>query len=93
MSQPAQEQQPITVYTTDWCAYCIRAKHLLDKRGYAYREINVQGDHDRRAWLVKVTGQRTVPQIFVGDTSIGGYREIADLDRRGELERLVFSRA
>ncbi len=77
--------KPVKLYTTDWCAYCTRAKQLLKKRGIPFEEINVEGDHEKRAWLVQATGQRTVPQIFIGDDAIGGYTELAGLDRDGSL--------
>ena len=84
-------QQPITVYTTDWCPYCVRVKMLLKKKGWDFQEINVEGDAEKRAWLVQTTGRRTVPQIFIGDTPVGGFDDINALDRRGELERLVMT--
>ena len=82
-------QKPVVVYSTTYCPYCIRAKMLLKRRGYAFTEIDVTNDRDKRAWLVERTGMRTVPQIFIGDESIGGFDEMADLDRRGELETMV----
>ena len=82
-------QKPIVVYSTTYCPYCIRAKMLLKRRGYAFEEIDVTNDRDKRAWLVERTGMRTVPQIFIGDESVGGFDDIADLDRRGELETKV----
>jgi glutaredoxin 3 len=75
----------VTVYTTRFCGYCIAAKRLLAKRGIAYGEIDVSGDEEKRAWLVDVTGRRTVPQIFIRGESIGGYEELAALDRAGQL--------
>jgi glutaredoxin 3 len=79
----------VTIYTTRVCGYCVAAKRLLTARKVAYTEIDVTGDHAKRAWLVDATGQRTVPQIFIAGESIGGYEELADLDRAGELaERL-----
>lgn len=75
----------VTVYSTDYCPFCDRAKALLEARGVAFEEVNVEGDDARRAWLVQATGQRTVPQIFIGDESIGGFTELAALDRAGEL--------
>ena len=83
------EQKRIVMYSTDWCPYCIRAKLLLRKRGYAFEEINVQGNREKRAWLVETTGRRTVPQIFIDEVSVGGFHEIAALDRRGELDRMI----
>ncbi len=77
----------VRMFTTLICPYCIRAKMLLKKKGVAFEEIDVSGDHDMRAWLVKTTGRRTVPQIFIGEESIGGFDEMAALDRAGELDK------
>ena len=77
--------KPVRVYSTTFCGYCVLAKRLLDQRGIDFEEIDVSGDHDARAWLVKTTGRRTVPQIFIGDEPIGGYDELRALDRSGEL--------
>ena len=75
------------MFTTLICPYCIRAKMLLKKKGVAYEEIDVSGDHEMRAWLVKTTGLRTVPQIFINDEAIGGFDEMRALDLAGELDR------
>jgi glutaredoxin 3 len=90
-AEPTSPQ--VTVYTTDFCPYCYRAKHVLNKRGIAYREIDVSRDPSMRAWLVKTTGRRTVPQIFIGDEPIGGSDELVALDRAGELVKRVFGEA
>jgi len=79
----------VTIYTTTFCGYCVAAKRLLSKRGIPYAEINVSGDDEARAWLVQVTGQRTVPQIFIKGESVGGYEELTALDRAGELVKKV----
>lgn len=84
---PASGAVPVRVYSTLICPYCIRAKLLLRERGIPYEEIDVTGDYEARQWLVKVTGRRTVPQIFIGDESIGGFDELRALDRSGELNR------
>jgi glutaredoxin 3 len=75
----------ITIYTTRVCPYCVAAKRLLKERGATYREIDVTGDDAKRAWLVETTGRRTVPQIFFGDEAIGGYDDLAALDKAGRL--------
>jgi glutaredoxin 3 len=75
----------VRVYSTTFCPYCVRAKHLLKARGIAFEEIDVSGDHEKRSWLVEATGRRTVPQIFIGDEAIGGFDELHALDRSGEL--------
>jgi glutaredoxin 3 len=79
----------VTLYTTRACAYCVAAKRLLGTRGIAYEEVDVTGDVDKRAWLVQRTGRRTVPQIFIGDRSVGGYDDLVVLDRSGELAALL----
>ena len=81
---------PVTMYTTRICPYCIRAKMLLNKRQIPFEEIDVSGDPDKRAWLVKATGGlRTVPAIFIHGESIGGSDELHALDRAGRLMPMV----
>ena len=77
----------VRMYTTLICPYCIRAKMLLKAKDVRWEEIDVSGDHEARAWLVKTTGLRTVPQIFINDESIGGFHELRALDRAGELDK------
>lgn len=79
----------VQMYTTKICAYCVAAKALLARKGVPYEEIDVSGDHEKRAWLVQQSGQRTVPQIFIGGISIGGFEELRALDRKGELDPLL----
>lgn len=81
--------KPVTVYTTRICAYCHAAKRLLTNKGVPFEEIDVSHDFERRRWLVEASGQRTVPQIFVGERSIGGFTELRTLDRSGELDALL----
>ena len=84
------DSSPIaTVYTTNFCGYCVRATRLLDKRGIPYREINIAGDHATRAELMSRTKFRTLPQIFIGSTFVGGSDELVALDRKGDLIPLV----
>jgi glutaredoxin 3 len=77
----------VRVYSTLVCPYCVRAKQLLKERKIAFEEIDVTSDPEARQWLVEKTGRRTVPQIFVGDESIGGFEELRQLDRSGELDK------
>jgi glutaredoxin 3 len=77
----------VTVYTTNVCPYCFAAKRLLGERGIAYREIDVTGDDDKRAWLLQTTKRRTVPQIFIGPDAIGGFDDLAAMDKSGELAK------
>ena len=77
----------VQVYVTDYCPYCTRAKALLDKRGIPYELIDVSNDEAKRAWLVKATGRRTVPQIFIHGEPVGGSDELHELDRKGDLQK------
>jgi glutaredoxin 3 len=79
----------VLVYTTDRCPFCIRAKALLDARGVAYREINLERDPDGRAELVRKTGMMTFPQVLVDDQLIGGFQETLAADRSGRLAELL----
>jgi glutaredoxin 3 len=80
---------PVRIYTTTYCPYCVRAKQLLVNKGIPFREIDVTNDPEARAYLVKASGQRTVPQIFIGNESIGGCDDLYALDREGKLDPLV----
>jgi glutaredoxin 3 len=79
----------VTVYTKQSCPYCVRAKALLGKKGVAFEEISVEGRDDLRGWLVEKTGQMTVPQIFAGERSLGGYSDLAALDAEGKLDPIL----
>ena len=81
--------QPVRIYTTPVCGYCIAAKRFLEKKAVPYSEIDVSDDDALRHWLVDTTGQRTVPQIFVGERPIGGYTDMRALDQAGEFDRLL----
>lgn len=79
----------VEIYTTQWCPYCHAAKSLLNEKGIAYDEVDA-GDPDiRQAMIQRAHGRRTVPQIFVGETHVGGYDDMAALDRRGQLDPLL----
>lgn len=80
----------VTIYTTRSCVFCLRAKEFLRSRGVAYREVDVSRDDEARARLVEQSnGQRTVPQIFVGDVHVGGYTDMLALDRDGKFQPLL----
>jgi glutaredoxin 3 len=79
----------VTVYTTTYCPYCVRAKALLTRKGVAYEEIPVEGNDQLRSWLVEQSGQRTVPQVFVGDRSLGGFSDLEALDQEGKLDPIL----
>ena len=78
----------ITVYSTDPCSFCARAKDLLDKRGIAYEEVNLAKDPAGRDQLLARTGMLSFPQIVVGDEILGGFRELIMADQSGRLEQL-----
>lgn len=79
----------VTLYTTRYCPYCVRAKYLLDQKGVAYEEIPVDGDPELRREMEARCGSHTVPQIWVGARHVGGCDELWALERRGELESLL----
>lgn len=79
----------ITVYTTDPCSFCTRAKALLDQRGLPYDEVNLARDPAGRARLVELTGMMSFPQVVVGDDVIGGFMELIRADRTGQLRELA----
>jgi glutaredoxin 3 len=80
----------VVMYSTNFCSYCDRARALLQRKGIAVVEIKVDEDvAERQAMLNRSGGRRTVPQIFIGDRHVGGYQELAQLERQGELDRLL----
>ncbi|WP_188791067.1 glutaredoxin 3 [Salipiger pallidus] len=82
--------QPIEIYTTQLCGFCHAAKRLLKQKGAEFTEIDVGAEPDRRAEMTqRANGGRTVPQIFVGDTHVGGCDELYALDRDGKLDTLL----
>jgi glutaredoxin 3 len=82
--------KPVKLYTTPMCPYCVRAKSLLTKKGVAFEEIDVfMDDVARQEMLSKSQGSRTVPQIFIGDTHVGGFDELYALDKAGDLDPLL----
>lgn len=84
------ESAPIRMYCTGVCPYCTRAELLLKLRGVTRIEkIRVDTDPGRRLEMIEKTGRRTVPQIYIGETHVGGFDELASLDRAGKLEPLL----
>jgi len=79
------------MYSTPLCGYCTAAKRLLRRKGLEYRDVNVFLSAEKRAEMKERSGRRTVPQIFIGDTHVGGFDDLNALDRRGELDSLVES--
>lgn len=80
----------VKMYTTAVCPYCIRAKNLLKNRGVTeIEEIRVDADPQGREKMMTLTGRRTVPQIYIGETHVGGFDDLAKLDSEGKLETLL----
>ena len=80
----------IVLYTTPYCGYCRAAKHLLGRKGVAFTEIDVSDDLDLRQEMIeRAYGRRTVPQIFINGTHVGGYDELAELERAAKLDPLL----
>lgn len=80
----------VLIYLTPWCPYCHRALALLRRKGVEFKAIDVSGQPDVREWLEELSGQHTVPQIFIRQRSIGGSDELHALDRQGKLDGLLF---
>lgn len=79
----------VRIYTTRTCGYCVAAKNLLANKGLAFDEVSVDGDPVRRRELVVMSGRHTVPQIWVGETHVGGYDDLRRLEQQGELDRMI----
>ncbi|MDA9591674.1 glutaredoxin 3 [Pelagibacteraceae bacterium] len=80
----------IIVYTSDNCAFCVQAKKLLQSKGLDFDALNIQRDENLRSeMLEKSNGMRTVPQIFINDTHVGGYSELSALAASGDLSNLL----
>ncbi|MFP4462341.1 MAG: glutaredoxin 3 [Guyparkeria sp.] len=86
-------QPPIVVYQSPLCPFCHFAKRLLKKRGLSFESINVQLSAAKRDEMIQRAKRLTVPQIFIGETHVGGYDELAALDREDRLMRLVEAEA
>lgn len=79
----------ILLYTTSWCPYCVRAKMLLDHKGLEYREINLDREPAKRLEMMERSGRRTVPQIFFGETHVGGCDDLFALERQGSIDEML----
>jgi glutaredoxin 3 len=81
--------QAVKMYTTAVCPYCIRAKQILKSKGADIEEVRVDMQPEERLKMMEITGRRTVPQIFIGATHVGGCDDLMALDRAGGLDPLL----
>lgn len=79
----------ITLYSSNFCPFCIRAKQLLDGKGISYNEIRVDGKPEVRAEMARRAGRTSVPQIWIGDTHVGGCDDLIALERSGKLDTML----
>jgi glutaredoxin 3 len=79
----------VEIYTKSWCGYCHRAKALLARKGVSFEEIDVTDDPAREQEMIRRSGRRTVPQVFIGGQSVGGSDELAALEAQGRLDGLL----
>lgn len=79
----------VVMYSSRFCPFCIRAKHLLNNKGVSFQEILVDSDPELRQEMMQKSGRRTVPQIWIGETHVGGCDELYALERKGELDSLL----
>ena len=79
----------VVIYTGMMCGYCTAARQLLKDKGVDYTEVSVTMHADRKREMIERSGRHTVPQIFIDEQPVGGYDDLADLDRRGELDTLL----
>lgn len=79
----------VVIYTTMICPYCIRAKHLLQRKGMDFQEIRIDRDREQMRIMMERSRRNTVPQIFIDDFHVGGFDDLAALEMRGELDPLL----
>ena len=79
----------VVMYRTRFCPYCVRAEQLLVRKNAQLTQVDVAGDWEKRRWLAEVTGQGTVPQIFINGEHVGGHDDLVALDRAGKLDPML----
>lgn len=87
MGEPA-----IEMYSNAWCPYCAAARELLSRKQVLFTEIDIEAEPGRRSEMITRSGRRTVPQIFIGATHVGGYDDLAALESSGRLDPLLDAR-
>jgi glutaredoxin 3 len=88
-TMPCMTQPKVQMYSTGWCPYCDRARRLLKEKNVAFEEIDVEARPEARAEMMARSGRRTVPQIFIGDTHVGGSDDLYELDAANGLDPLL----
>jgi glutaredoxin 3 len=89
MSEPKAASPKVVMYSTGWCSYCTRARELLKSKGVSFEEIDVNARPDARMEMTARSGRRSVPQIFIGATHVGGYDDLHELEASGRLDNLL----
>lgn len=79
----------VKIYTSRLCGFCVAAKRLLDQKDVVYEEISVDNEPTKRQEAMTLSGQRTVPQIWIGDLHVGGFTDLAGLEQQGKLDALL----
>lgn len=79
----------VMIYSADYCPYCVRAKQFFESRGIAYTELRVDENDELRAEMEAKSGRRTIPQIFIGESHVGGYDDLIAMARSGSLDTLL----
>ena len=79
----------VVIYTKDYCPFCNYAKALLRSKEMVFQEIDVTSDDLQQEEMIRLSGRRTVPQIFIDDTPIGGFEELRQLENEGKLDRVL----
>lgn len=79
----------VLMYSTPWCPFCVRAKRLLTEKGVVFTDIDISGSGELRQEMIQRSGQRTVPQIWIGERHIGGCDDLYALERKGQLDSLL----
>jgi glutaredoxin 3 len=85
----AMTQPKVVVYTASYCPYCVNAKRLLEQKNVTFQEIDVTDPTTRGDMITRAGGRKTVPQIFIGDTHVGGFNDLSALERAGKLDILL----
>jgi glutaredoxin 3 len=81
--------KPVTMYSTASCPYCLAARNLLRSKNVTWTEVSLDAEPDKRAEMMARSGRRTVPQIFIGDTHVGGFDDLDALEQEDALDRLL----